>query len=116
MIPQFHYFVSLLVLILGLWHEEANKELLFFVHYNKHNCLQYMIYSFQLVKSSAANKIPDCIQRSPKLLYVPPGTRPVAVTVNCKGIVYWFFLNLITNSACMQLNLWTGCGNSGCFK
>ncbi|XP_068706016.1 E3 ubiquitin-protein ligase UBR5-like [Montipora foliosa] len=40
----------------------------------------------QLVKSSAANKIPDCIQRTPKLLCVPPGTRPIAVTVNCKGV------------------------------
>lgn len=40
----------------------------------------------QLVKSSAANKIPDCIQRTPKLLSVPLGTRPLAVTVNCKGV------------------------------
>lgn len=40
----------------------------------------------QLVKSSAANKIPDCIQRTPKLLSVPSGTRPIAVTVNCKGV------------------------------
>ena len=32
MIAQFHYFVSLLVLILGLWHEEANKELFFFLY------------------------------------------------------------------------------------
>ena len=37
------------------------------------------------MKSSAANKIPDCIQRTPKLLSVPQGTRPIAVTVNCKG-------------------------------
>lgn len=46
MIAQFHYFVSLLVLILGLWNEEANKELFFFIHYSKHNPLQYMIHSF----------------------------------------------------------------------
>lgn len=44
-----------------------------------------MFALLKLVKSSAANKIPDCIQRTPKLLSVPLGTRPLAVTVNCKG-------------------------------
>ncbi|XP_048590266.1 E3 ubiquitin-protein ligase UBR5-like isoform X2 [Nematostella vectensis] len=40
----------------------------------------------QLVKSSAANKIPDCIQRTPKALSVPTGCKVLSLTVNCKGV------------------------------
>ncbi|XP_031552973.1 E3 ubiquitin-protein ligase UBR5-like isoform X3 [Actinia tenebrosa] len=40
----------------------------------------------QLVKSSAANKIPDCIQRTPKLLSIPVGSKALSVAVNCKGV------------------------------